>query len=984
MIAKKLFEVVILLLFLCCLTQFALGQSKVITGRVTEHEDGSALGSVSVVAKGSNAGTLTDSNGNFRITVADVERTLVISHVGFISQVINITGQSNFDIALVSGIPSLDEALVTGYGTSKRKDITGSVVRLAADDFNGGIVSNPLQQAQSKIAGVVITQAGGDPNGDFTVRIRGATSLEGQPPLLVINGVAIDDFHKAINRLNPADVESFDILKDASAAAIYGARGGNGVIIVTTRHGHAGKIVLGYDAFAGVEKMSNKLKVLSAEDWRKATGTGGQSLDKGANTDWQNEITRSAVSHSHTLSLSGGSNEISFRGSIGYIRQQGIIRNTAKEMFSTRVVADQSSLNNRIKVTYDINSTVIKRDFLPDQTSTSQIRSNGTRLFENTLQTVPVIPVYNPDGSLYHTADRSNATPVALINTVYSKLRENFFQGSVKGDYELIKGLNAGLLGAISRGNDVYDFFDASTPVSVASKSNNTKQLFSGDIHMNYRRQFQNHTIDLTGTYEYNDFVNDGFGVRASGFLVPALLNNNLGTATTVLLDDIASYKNQIKLISYLGRAVYNFDDRYILAANFRRDGSSKFGSGNKWGNFPSVAIAWRLNNEKFLRKVYWLNNLKLRVSYGLTGNQENLPPNAYGLLYGRAGAYLYDGQFLQSYSVIQEDNPDLKWEVRKSFNAGIDITVLNDRVSGTIDVFDDRTSDMLFLYGVPQPPFLTNQVYANAANAINRGVEISVKASLLKASAFEWNVQANIATIKNRISNLSGKFRGADLNISDPRYGYAEGRGLSGAYVSKLQIGYPVGVLWLPHHADFDAAGNELFNIYDENGKVTGTSTVFNDKDRLLIDPTPDFSWGLTNSVGFRNFRLTIFLRGVQGQKIFANSLMNLESKILLPSSNVLYSALQNGFTNQAQPSDYWVRSGSFLRLENVTLEYNPGKIKNLDRLKVYLTASNLFVITSYDGIDPEIKVEGRQRYIDANYYPKTRALSLGVGLTL
>jgi TonB-dependent starch-binding outer membrane protein SusC len=984
MIAKNLFEVVALFSLQCCMIQFAFAQNKVITGKVTEREDGSVIARASIVAKNANAGTLTDSNGNFRIVVPDTERTLTISHIGFVPQVIDVTQNADLVISLVSGISPLDEAIVTGYGTLKRKDITGSVERLTINEFNRGIITNPLQQAQSKIAGVLITQAGGDPNGDFIVRIRGATSLEGQPPLLVINGVAIDDFHKAINRLNPADIESFDILKDASAAAIYGARGGNGVIIITTKHGRQGKMSLGYDAFVGVEKIANKLKVLSANDWRKATGTGGQSLDKGANTDWQNEITRSAISHSHTISLSGGNNEMNYRGSVGYTRQEGIILNTAKELFSIRLVADQSSLNNRLKVTYDINNTVIKRDFLPDQASTSQVRSNGTSLFENVLQTIPVIPVYNPDGTFYQTAGGSRVTPVILINTVYSKLRENFFQGSAKGDYELIRGLNVGLLGAISRGNDVYDFFDASRPTAVASKSNSTKQLFSGDMHINYRKQFQKHTIDVTGTYEYNDFVNDGFAVRASGFLVPALLNNNLGTATTVLTDGIASFKNQVKLVSYLGRAIYNFDNRFILTANFRRDGSSRFGAGNRWGNFPSVAVAWRMNNETFLGGVSWLNNLKVRVSYGLTGNQENLPPNAYQLLYGRAGAYLYDGQFLQSYSVMQEDNPDLKWEVRKSFNAGVDLTILNERVSGTIDIFDDRTSDMLFFYGVPQPPFLTNQVYANAANAINKGVEISMKALVVNAPEFDWNIQINIATVKNRITNLSGKFRGADLNIGDPRYGYADGRGLSGAYVSKLEVGYPAGVLWLPQHAGFDPAGNELFNNYDENGKFAGVSTFYNDKDRVLVDATPHFSWGLNNSFSYKNFDLNIFIRGVQGQKIFANSLMNLESRVLLPSSNVLYNALTNGFANQPQPSDYWVRSGSFIRLENISLEYNFGKIKNLDGLKIYLTASNLFVITGYEGIDPEIKVEGRQRYIDANYYPKTRALALGVNLKL
>lgn len=959
-------------------------QNKVITGIITEREDGSAIGGVSVISKTSNTGTFTDTSGGFRIVVHHDEKTLFISHVGFQSQTIDITRQNHFRISLTSEIPSLDEALITGYGSAKRKDITGAVAHLSIDNFNRGVISNPLQQAQSKIAGVMITRGGDDPNGDFTVRIRGATSLEGQPPLLVINGVAIDDFYKAINRINPADIESFDILKDASAAAIYGARGGNGVMIISTKRGTPGKITPAYDAFVGIESIAKKFDVLSADDWRKATGTNGEALDKGANTNWQDEVTHAAISHSHTMSISGGSNEMNFRGSVGYLRQEGVILNTAKEMLSTRVVADQSSINNRLKMSYDINNTVIKRDFLPDQNATAQIRNSGTSLFQFAVQTIPVIPAYNADGTAYRGDDASTFTPIRFIKGVYSKMRETFFQGSLKGDYELTSGLKAGLFGALSRGSDLYDLFDAAIPLTTASKTNNVKQLFSGNVHITYSKQIKDHTIETSGIYEYNDFKNDGFGVLATGFLVPELLNNNLGTATTVRPGDISSFKNEVKLISFLGRVTYSYRDRFVVTANFRRDGSSKFGAGNRWGNFPSIAAAWRLNNEIFLKQLRWLNNLKVRLSYGLSGNQENLPPNAYQLLYGRAGPYLYDGHFLQSYSVTQEQNADLKWEVRKSFNIGLDVAVLNDRLNATIDVFDDRTSDMLFLYGVPQPPFLTNKVYANAANATNRGIELALNATIIQTPLFQWNAQANIATVRNRITNLSGKFRGTELNINDPRYGFAEGRGLSGTYVSKIEVGYPVGVLWLPQHAGFDTDGNELFNNYDERGKLTGMSTSYHDKDRVYIDPAPKLVWGFTNSISIKKFALSVFFRGVQGQKIFANSLMNLEARVLLPSTNVIYDALNNEFKDQPQPSDYWVRPGSFMRLENITLQYEVKKIKTFKNMSVYASANNLFVITRYGGIDPEIKVEGSQRYIDTNYYPKTKSLALGVNIAL
>ncbi|HZI54251.1 MAG TPA: SusC/RagA family TonB-linked outer membrane protein, partial [Chitinophagaceae bacterium] len=834
-----------------------------------------------------------------------------------------------------------------------------------------------------KVAGMAIVQPGGDPNGDITVRIRGATSLEGQPPLLVIDGVATDDFYKSITTLNPADIQSYDILKDASSAAIYGSRGANGVILVTTKNSRTGPVSIEYNGYTGVEKISNQLNMLNAGQWRDATASmGGAGFDHGGNTDWQKAITQTAFSQSHLIGLSGGTKNLKFRGSIGYLGQEGIIINTGKEVLTARLTVNQKSVNERLDVAYNVNSSVTKRDFLPDQASTNQARTFGAFVFSQSLGFLPVWPVYNSDGS--HYIPSSNAlNPVFLLDELYSKRRENFFQGSIKADYELLKGFTIGVFGAHSRGNDVYDKYWPSIPStpfsSEASKANFNKQAFSGDIHGNYRKNFGKQSIDITGVYEYNKFVNDGFGVTARGFLVPELLNNYLSAATSIQPRDIFSYKDEVKLISFLGRAVYNFDDRYLLTTNFRWDGSSKFGPDNRWGLFPSVAFGWRVTNEKFLQNVKWLDNLKLRVSYGLTGNQENLPVNSYQLLYGPVGPYLYNGQIFQSYAVVQENNPDLKWEVRKSFNVGVDFSILSNRINGTIDVFNDNTSDMLYLYDLPQPPFLTNKVYANAANATNKGVEVTLAAAIISNENFDWSAQANFATIRNRVTNLLGEFMGSELELSNRHYGYAQGGGYSNAYISELELGYPAGVLWLPEHAGLDANGHELFNNYDAAGKFIGTSTGYSDQDRVFIDPTPDFTWGFTNNFKYKDFDLSFLLRGVQGQKIFSNTLMVFDAIINLPGINVTPNALTNGFTEQPVPSTYWIRNGSFVRMENLSIGYNFQKMKGINNLRLYLTATNLFVITDYGGIDPEIKTEGSQRYIDGNYYPKTRGLMLG-----
>lgn len=636
------------LLFLFFL--FFIGSSvfpqTLINGKVTGRH-GVPLSGATIAIKATNSFSTSDSAGRFSIK-ANPGAVIEFSFIGYHDQSLVLGNQTELNILLNETILNLNDVVLIGYGSTQRKDVTGSVAKVTPKEFNTGIITNPLQQLQGKVAGLVIVQPGGDPNGDFIVRLKGATSLEGQPPLLVIDGVALDDFNKAVTTLNPADIETYDILKDASAAAIYGTRGANGVILVTTKKSRAGKTSVEYAGFVGMENISNQVDLLNADQWRQATtNMNATDLDKGANTDWQKAIAQTGFSQSHLIAISGGSDQLNFRGSIGYISQQGVILNSGKNILTARLAADQKSFKNKLTIRYSLNASAINRDFLPDQNSTSQARTGGAFVFGQSLHYLPVWPVYNPDGS-YFEPPNINLNPVFLLNELYSKQRENFFQASVNANYEILKGLKAGVLGALSRGNDVYDRFWPAIPGtplgSEASKSNNNKQNFTGDIHGNYQKSFGKNTIDVTGVYEYNQFINDGFGVTARGFQVPDILNNNLGTATDINTNDIYSYKNEVKLISFLARAIYTYNDRYILTASFRRDGSSKFGPNYRWGNFPSVAVAWRADKENFLKDVKWLNNLKFRVSYGYTGNQENLPPNSYQTFYAPAGPYLNNG----------------------------------------------------------------------------------------------------------------------------------------------------------------------------------------------------------------------------------------------------------------------------------------------------------------------------------------------------
>jgi TonB-dependent starch-binding outer membrane protein SusC len=966
-------------LFMCvcllnCMASYAQAR---FSGNVQD-QTGHPLSGVTILGGSSDVLTTTDSIGNFAL-IASSGATIEFSYVGFARQRVLLNEVGDLNIVMIEQALTLDEIIVTGYGTASRKNVTASIDRVSKENFIKANVTSPLQHLQGQVAGLSIVRAGGDPNGDFIVRVRGATSIEGQQPLLVIDGVAMSDFHRGISSVNPADIESYDVLKDAAAAAIFGSRGANGVIIITTRKGKAGKAKFEYSGFVSAENASNKIDVLSADQWRQATeGWGGEFLDQGANTDWQEEMSQTAYTQNHSFNISGGSDEIQFSGSIGYLKQDGVILNTGKDAFTTRMIVTQSAVNKKLRLEYNFNSSTIRRDFLPDQSSTSQVREGGAYVFSYSPWVLPVWPATNPDGSHFMLPYFIN--PLFLLEELSSKQKQNFFQGSIKADYELTDWLNIGILSSVTKTNDTYDRFwpQIFQLPSAAIKSASQEAIYSGNMNFEIHKSSGRHDLKLVGVYEYNKFVNEGFGVQASGFLSDELLTNNLGTASIISTDDISSYKDEVRLISFLARIVYAFDDRYILTANYRRDGSSKFGPNNRWSNFPSLSMAWRVSQEKFMQDADWLNDLKIRVSYGLTGNQENLPPNRYQPLYLPTGPYLSNGRLGQSYGISQEFNPDLKWEVRRSFNVGLDFSVLKNKLNGTVEVFNDQSEDMLFLYNIPQPPFISNRVYANAGSATNKGIELTIGGTILSKGKFQWTINGNISKVKNEITKLLGDFKSFKLSI-DQNYGYSLGGALGYAPISRLAVGFPAGTFWIPEHAGFDESGNFLYAQYDNAGNVTGTSTTYKDQDRVFIDPTPDFLWGLTNAIRVGNFDLDFFFRAVHGQKIFANSLLNLESMAYLPGRNVSEVALTNGVTNLPEPSTYWIRDGSFIRLENVSVGYR-WTMKEQTHLRLYVSAQNLFIISSYDGIDPEINTDGPQRYIDGSYYPRTRGVTVGI----
>ncbi len=988
MLTEKI-KLTLCLLAVLLISTMAFGQNR-LTGRVI-NEKGEGLPSVTITAKGTNVNTLTDSSGNFGFNLPGGVRSIVISSVGFTDQEITIEGRMELSVVLREAAQSLNDVVVIGYGTVRRKDVTGAVANIASKEFSSGVINNPMQQIQGKVAGLVITQPGGDPNQNVVIRLRGQTSLTGgQTPLIVLDGIPLDDPNQ-LSSIPPADIASYDVLKDVSATAIYGARGANGVIIVNTRKGSAGRTQVEYNGYVGVDKVAGNFDLLNAAEWKKASQDAGvdaatiAALDHGANTDWLKAITRNAVSHSHNVGISGGSGGFNYRASANYLNQEGLVINSGKEQLGLRFIGQQKALDNKLDINVSLAYTQNNRKYV------------DYNMFDYVNTTPPTYPVYNPNGSYYAYSGYDQQNPVARQMLQTNNGKDYLTQLFARIDYELVKSLKVGVLGSISHFNLQTKFFQPTLPgvgnLNNANQTNGNVDSKKGDIHINYTTEFGKHSIGLTGVYEYNQFVNNSFSAAGQGFLVEDLGGDFLGGGNPAY-NVINSYKDQYTLISFLGRATYNYDQRYYLTVSVRRDGSSKFGVNNRWGNFPSASAAWRLKNESFLSDVDWLNELKLNIGYGVVGNQDAIGP--YNTLLTLAGGTRYYDPsnstypYPQSYSPNQNANPDLRWEQRTGRNIGVEFSMFKNRFGGSINAFNDKTDRLLFTYAVPVPPFFVPTILANVGTLTNKGLEIQFNGNIISTKDFSWSANGQITFVKTKVTGLSGSYRGTPIASDMVPVGYALGRGYQDNPITYLKVGYTPYVFNLAKYAGVgdtiasSSNSNQLY--YTKDGKTTPN---ISDAQKNYYDPTPDFTYGLNNTFSYKEWTLNFFLRGVYGQKLFDNY-NNVTSNVSrLPGNNITKEGLTNHIRGSQTPSDFWLRNASYLRLDNLTLAYTFKKLKGLQNLRVYVTGTNLFVLTPYKGMDPEIKTgNSNQSYIDLNvygsaFYPRSRSAILGVNVS-
>lgn len=962
-----------------------------VKGKVV-NEKGEPVSAASVSVKGSNVGTTTNTNGEFVLSVPEGKKMLVISSVGYHDEEVNLVSGGTLAITLKLKPVATEEIIVVGYGTQRQKDLTGAVSAISNKDFNEGMVLSPQQSIQGKLAGVNISTNSGKPGGSNTVRVRGGTSLtSSNDPLYVIDGVpisnsagvgqaninnyGIDVFDQEptnpLMTLNPDDIESVTVLKDASATAIYGARAANGVIVITTKKGLAGRAKVTVGSSVSVSKIAGTLDVLSAADYRKGVASLGLAIDdKGANTDWQDLIYRTGVSQDHYLSMSGGANKTTYRASIGFGKQQGVMLASELSRTNARVNINHSALND--KLTFDMRINYGQTFSKQAPVSNTVGSEFGTSMNYEALVFNPTYPVRDPNGNYYFVAPY-RVNPVSYSDQILDQLINNRFLGNLSTTFKIIDPLSVNVnLGYTNQNINRNSYISKNNLIgqgtngyaSVQKLEDNSKLL---ETLIRYNKHFGKHAVEAMAGYSYQYFVSEGDRTTATGFLSDEFKWYSLQAASNIT--SVNTFKGTNTLVSFYTRANYNYDDRFLLTGTLRRDGSSRFGSGNKWGMFPSGSFAWRISREKFFN-VKPVSDLKLRVSYGVTGNQEIGNLNSITTLGATSAGYIVGGQRITTVLPQQYANPGLRWEQTAQFDAGIDFSLFEGRLRGVVDYYVKKTTDLLLRIPVPSPTAVSTQL-ANVGSVENRGVEIELTGKIIDKNTFKWESNFNISFNKNKVLSLSNEqFSGNNILMAP-----LQGTVSLGKYAQLIVPGQPLGTFW----------GPRFLGIKD------GKEVLAAGADTIIGCAQPKFIFGFVNTFRYKQWTLNFLFRGSVGNDVFNLTAANMSYLSNLPGKNVLASALKSGLNRDAPKvySSRWIEDGSFVRLENLTLSYDvPVKRTFISAVNVFASGQNLLLFTKYSGVDPEVNAEVSRTGtaplgIDYLGYPRSRSFSFGFNMT-
>jgi TonB-linked SusC/RagA family outer membrane protein len=971
---------VFLMIAFCANFTEAFAQSKTISGTVSDNY-GMTLPGVSVLIKGSTQGTITDLEGKYVLTSDGDIGTLVFSYIGYTTQEVVVGNLNVLDITLEEDLLGLDEVVVVGYGVQQKKDITGATSSISKEDMNQGAITNPLQQISGRAAGVNITQIGSEPGSRPTVRIRGITSLiGGSDPLVVIDGVQgnLD----LLNQIPPSEIESIDVLKDASATAIYGSRGAPGVIIVSTKRSKSGQATIEYTGSVSVDQIANELEVLDAEGWREQARIWNVpfSEDHGSDTDWYDILTQTGMTQNHTVALGGGSQNFNYRASVSAILQDGVVINSSNKNYIASISATQKAIDDRLTMTFTMNNSIRQNIGSPGSVGRAQFTSN---LISNAYVSKPTDPVLFENGDYFFDPNVFQyINPYAVAETIINERESRSQFTTFRTDFEIIDGLKAGWFGSWRKVdvNSGYYAPAASTLAGaidqqgIANVNTNLTDEKLMDISLSYDKEFGKHKINAIGVYEWQRQTYQGHFAQTKGFINDLTEYHalQLGSVSRYLPGDISSYKNDRTLVSFLGRVNYSFADKYILTASMRRDGSSVFGEDHKWGNFPSVSAAWQLGDESFMQGQNIVSTLKLRAGYGVTGNQQGLSPQQSLQLVGASGSTYFNGGLITNFQVTQNANQDLRWETRRQTNVGIDFGFAQDKINGTIDLYTATTDNLLFNYAVPQPPYPFGSIAANVGSLRNDGLELALNYHLLDNSDWSVTLAGNVTFMRNEVERLSGKIGGVEVNTNYVGWGFN----------SYLIEGQPIGTFYILENDGKESGTNEEL-VVDRNGD--GVIDQGNESPDRYIAGTalPTFTYAFTPTVKFKNFDLSMVWRGSGGNMIFNRIRRDFSLYESLGKSNMLVSAENLGLFTSQYASDLWLEKGDYVRFENLAIGYtfNTAKIRNISSMRLSVVGNNLALFTKYSGLDPELNLSGGNGSgLDAGIYPRTRSIAVAL----
>ena len=975
-----------LLLTLLSFSLTALAQQKV-TGKVKDSSGEPVIGA-SVVVKGNNTmGTITDFDGNFMLDVP-AKSVLVISYIGYVTQEVPTAGKNSLEIVLKEDTKTLDEVVVIGYGTQRKGDVTSSVASVKADNFVKGAVKDVGQLIQGKVAGLAITNPNGDPTGSTQIRLRGTNTIGGAntAPLVLIDGIPGE-----LGTVAPEDVESVDVLKDGSAAAIYGTRGTNGVILITTKQAKGVDInQVEYNGYVSTSLIAKKLDMLNADEFR----TLYPDQDHGADTDWIDEISRTPVSHVHNLSLMGGNSKTNYIANLNYASRQGIMKKSDFESFQGRIEVTHRMFDDKLKLKFGLFG---KKNQMESTTSGGSFRG---WVYGQATRRNPTDPVRNEDGTWNENVSKFEyENPLALLYEAEGNVKKTQLRYNGNIVYNPIKDLTLSAVFSYIRDNMNRGYGETLNHISAlrdglagwSSVGAYTKMEKLMELTAQNNKEIGAHKFSVLGGYSYNetDFEElwiDNYGFQDDYF--GGWHNIGIGSALKDGKANIGSKKTPTNLIGFFGRATYSFKNRYLLMGALRYEGASQlWGTDNAWGLFPSISVGWRITEEAFMKNQKIFDDLKLRVGYGVTGSQPKDPFLGVAML--KYGSYAFvNGNWVQTIVPASNPNPDLKWEEKKETNIGLDFVSWGGRLSGSIDYYNRDVDGLIYEYGVPTPPNLYNKTMANGGTMRNRGVEVLVTVVPVQNKDFEWSTTGTFSLNSNKLISLSGSIFKSDYDYFNT--GTVEYSGQV-ADSHRVQVGESIGNFYGFKVVDVDSEGRWIYE--DRNGELVNYKdfTHAPEDKHVIGNGLPKWYAGWNNTLRYKNFDLNVTMRGAFGFQIINGGRMNYENVKNSRFENRLKSVNDLVFgkhtlSPEVEPefNSYYVEDGDYWKIDNITLGYSFGQVgKYIKSLRIYGSVLNALTITGYKGIDPEVSTDGlTPGYDTRDRYPSVRSFTFGVNV--